>query len=182
MKKRKLKVNNIILPVLVLLVYLTPTIADAKNDSDLRANLINCSKITSDNARLHCFDKLISQRNKQTVAVVTSAAVSTKLPSPILDEQKIEQKRVDSFAQEHLKKTKEKQGPKSIVSTVTKLKKLIRGQWVIFLENGQKWQQKDTARLNLKVGNKVRLDKGAMGAVYLYKEGTHRSIKVKRLE
>ncbi len=174
--------KNIILPLLVLVTYLTPTIADAKNNRDLRANLISCSKITSDNARLHCFDKLVPRSNKQAVAVLTPAVVPTKSPSPIIDERKLEQKRVDSFGEEHLKKTKEKQAPKSIVATVTKLKKLIRGQWVIFLENGQKWQQKDTARLNLKVGNKVRLDKGAMGAVYLYKEGTHRSIKVKRLK
>jgi hypothetical protein len=59
---------------------------------------------------------------------------------------------------------------------------LLRGQWVLYFDNGQKWQQTDTTRIKFKVGNKVRLDKGAMGAIYLYKDGSHRSIKVKRLK
>jgi len=36
--------------------------------------------------------------------------------------------------------------------------------------------------ITLKVGNKVRLDKAAMGATYLYKDGSHQNIKVKQLK
>jgi hypothetical protein len=65
---------------------------------------------------------------------------------------------------------------------VSKVKQLLRGQWVLDFENGQKWQQTGTTRAKFKVGNKVRFDKTAMGAIYLYKDGSHRSIKVKRLK
>ena len=88
----------------------------------------------------------------------------------------------DDFAKEHIKKSEKEQGLESITSVITKLKKLIRGQWLITLENGQQWQQKDTAKLKLKVGDTILLKKAVMGAVYLYKDGSHRNIRVKRLK
>ena len=81
-----------------------------------------------------------------------------------------------------MKKTKEEQGPDSITAIISKVKRLIRGQWVVYLENGQKWQQQDLVKMKLKVGDSVRLKKGSMGTVQLYKEGSHRNIRVKRLK
>ena len=54
-----------------------------------------------------------------------------------------------------------------ITGTISNLKKLIRGQWVIYLENGQKWQQTDTTSLKLLVGDRINLEKGSFGSVYL---------------
>lgn len=157
-----------------------PSVSYAKNDSDLLINLRHCSKISNNDARLNCFDKLIPRTTKQIITAVTTVAAPPQPPK--VKSKSVEQKQIDNFAKEHLKKSKEEQGPSSIVSTIIKAKQLLRGQWVIELENGQKWQQKDTARIKLKVGNKIRLDKGALGAVYLYKEDSSRNIKVKRLK
>lgn len=164
----------------ILVCLIIPSVSYAKKDSDLLRNLRHCSTISSNDARLICFDKLIPRTTKQTITAVTT--VATLPQPPKVKGKSAEQKQIDNFAKEHLKKSKEEQGPSSIVSTVIKAKQLLRGQWVIDLENGQKWQQKDTARIKLNVGNKVRLDKGALGAVYLYKEGSSRNIKVKRLK
>lgn len=180
--------KNAILLLSIVLVYLTSSVSYAKNDSELRLKLNHCSSIESDNGRLVCFDKLVQSSAKQSIVAATAAtaatavtAVTAVVPS-IGDSKTVEQKKVDDFAKEDLKKTKEEQGPSSIFATVTKVNKSLKGQWIIYFENGQKWQQTNTARIKLKIGNKVRLEKGALGAVYLYRENSHRSIKVKRLK
>ncbi len=168
--------KNAILLLSIVLIYLISSVSYAKNDAELRLKLNYCSSIESDNGRLVCFDKLVQPSTKQSIV-----AVAAIVPS-IDDSKTVEQKKVDDFAKEDLKKTKEEQGPSSIFATVTKVNKSLKGQWVIYFENGQKWQQTNTARIKLKIGNKVRLEKGALGAVYLYRENSHRSIKVKRLK
>lgn len=168
--------KNVILLLSSVLIYLTSSASYAKKDNELLLKLTQCSSITSNDDRLLCFDKLVPTNIQQpTIAVTTVVA-------PVVDSKSVEEKQVNDFAKEHLKKTKEEQESTSIIATVSKVNKLLRGQWVIYFENGQKWQQTDSARIKLKIGNKVRLEKGAMGAVYLYKEGSHRSIKVKRLK
>lgn len=157
-------------------VYLISPVSYARNDTDLLLNLTLCSIISSDDARLICFDKLTPNRAKQSIVASTVVVPST------VDSKSAEQKQVDDFAKAHLKKTKDKEAPSSIVATVSKVEQLLRGQWVVYLENGQKWQQTDTTNIKLNVGSKVRLNKAAMGAIYLYKEGSHRRIKVKRLK
>jgi hypothetical protein len=162
---------------------LQPFSSNASAAASLSAKLNQCGTISQDSKRLACFDALLTvdgvkeapkaQVNKVEVLAAPVAKVQPKLS---------EKQQVDDFAEEHLKKTKEEQGPESISSSITKLKKMLRGQWIISLANGQKWQQRDSGKLKLKVGNMVRLEKGMMGAVYLYKEGSNRSISVKRIK
>ncbi|NQY86808.1 MAG: hypothetical protein HRT51_03510 [Colwellia sp.] len=155
--------------------YLTSSVSYAKSNTELLLNLTHCSTIASDDVRLSCFDKLVLATAKQSVVAVTAVV------PPIVNNKQAKLAQIDDFAKEHLKKTKE-QGLSSILATVSKVRKSLRGQWLIYLENDQKWQQTDTAKIKFKVGDNVRLKKGALGAIYLYKEGSHRSIKVKRLK
>lgn len=144
--------------------------ASASTEMSLSAKLVKCGDVALPNERLACFDDLLAK---------TSVV---KKPTPIVQTQPKKSKDVDDFAKEHLKKTSADEGLDSITSTIRKLKKLIRGQWVISLENGQQWQQKGGNKIKLKVGDTIRMEKGAMGVVYLYKEGSNRNIRVKRLK
>ena len=147
-------------------------------NSDLVFGLSSCSKISHDKQRLVCFDQLV-QNN------VTSSSLVKVSDGSVLQIEQVksaEAKKIDDFSKEDLKKTQENKGPDSITATIINVKKLIRGQWVVYLENGQKWQQQDSAKIKLKVGDHIRLKKGSMGAVYLFKEGSHRNIRVKRLK
>lgn len=148
-----------------------------KNDGLVDA-LASCSKISNDEQRLICFDELAPKYVTPPTLMKTSV-VSTPLKVQIKSE---EAKQIDKFSKDSLKKTKEEKGPDSIIAIISKVKKLIRGQLVIYLENGQKWQQQDLVKMKLKVGDSVRLKKGSMGTVHLYKEGSHRNIRVKRLK
>jgi len=155
----------------------------AGNEASLSIQLTQCGQNLKADARLACFDGLAKSAATHIVLPANNdTALVAIMPTTIAQVQPSATKQVDDFAKEHLKKTSTEQELDSIVSSVTKLKKLIRGQWVITLENGQKWQQKDTTKMKLKVGDTVRMKKAAMGAVYLYKEGSHRNIRVKRLK
>ena len=91
---------------------------------------------------------------------------------------------VDSFSKEQVTKTAEEKAKEidSIVLTISKLKKVGRGQWKITFSNGQQWLQKDTTKLKLKVDEEVTLSKGALSSVFLQKENTNKRMKVKRLK
>jgi len=161
----------------VFIAFVSPSIFAGTN-SNLAYELSNCTKISKNENRLLCFDKLA----KNNVVLLTTIKVKKKHVSHIEAARLKKTKQIDDFSKQHIKKTKEERGPDSIVATISKVKQLIRGQWVVYLENGQKWQQADTGKIKLKVGNIIRLKKGSMGAVYLYKEGGHRNIRVKRLK
>jgi len=160
-----------------LVSFISLDIFASSNDS-LVDGLSHCTKISNDESRLLCFDKL----SKNNVVFSTVAKVKNEQASQTKPVKLKESKRVDSFSKAHLKKTQKEKGPESINAIISKVKQLIRGEWVIYLENGQKWQQKGSGKIKLKKGDEVRLKKGSIGAVYLYKEGSNRSIRVKRLK
>lgn len=153
----------------------------ANNHSELTKDLSLCMELANDNQRLVCFDKLAKLHASPTKTLNSQNDVASQQEILILAEAK-KAKEIADFSKEDLKKTGKDKGPDSITATISKLTKLIRGQWVIYLENGQKWQQQDSNTIKLKVGTNIRLKKGTMGAVYLYKEGSHRSIRVERLK
>lgn len=173
----------------------------ANDITDLPTRLAKCGQVALAKDRLACFDSLlvktIENKNpniaKAPVAAVSEPAqvntpvapTKAKVVAPVATVKTQTPKNteeVNTFAKEHLKKSDSEQTLQSIKSSITKLKKLIRGQWVIDLENGQKWQQKDNVKIKLKVGYTVIMKKGALGTVYLSKEGSKRSMRVKRLK
>ncbi len=162
--------KSFILILTGLLLATLSLVSSASDEMSLAAKLIKCGKISSPDERLACFDGLIEQNSV------------VKVPAPIAKTQPPQHKGVDDFAKEHLKRTSADEGLDSITSSISKLKKLIRGQWIISLENGQQWQQKGSTKIKLKVGDAIRMKKGVMGAIFLYKEGSHRTIRVKRLK
>tara|TARA_B110000467_G_scaffold156788_1_gene170694 strand:+ start:138 stop:722 length:585 start_codon:yes stop_codon:yes gene_type:complete len=161
----------------------------------LNNSMQTCAKLTDDTQRLFCFDKLVKPVvglvEKKEIGVVASPV--TALTAVIAKKNEIENKpsqtkrtveQENNFAKNHIKKTSEEeaQSINSIELRISKLKKLIRGEWKISFENGQKWQQKDSDRIKLKVGDKVILEKGASTAIYLKKIGTKKRIRVKRVK
>lgn len=133
-----------------------------------------CSELTSDQARLSCFDQLTTKSSQVTKSVPQSVQQPTQLSA----------QQVDAFAKEQVKLSKTEQAKEltSISATIDKLTKTVHGQWKITFANGQKWLQKGNTRLSLKVGQRVVITKGALGAIYLKKDNSNTRIKVKRLK
>ncbi len=180
----------IIIALFSLFIGLVSADAFASTKSTLVDSLASCKKVPNDAQRLVCFDQLAEIH----VAPLSSAIVNVEPVTPevnvepatpkvivepvtaIEQSKSQESKIIDDFSKDDLKKTEEE------TATISNLKKLIRGQWVIYFKNGQKWQQKDSGKISLKIGDTVRLKKGSMETVYLFKEGGHRNIRVKRLK
>lgn len=167
-----------VITLLSVFIGLTSSTVFADVNGDLVGSFSHCLKISNDEQRLVCFDQL-AQNN---VMASSSTKMSDESVSQKRQVKSEEAKQIDDFSKEDLKKTQEEKGPDSITAIISNVKQLIRGEWVVYLENGQKWQQQDSARFKLKVGDSVRLKKGSMGAVYLFKEGSSRNIRVKRLK
>ncbi|MBU2869559.1 hypothetical protein [Colwellia sp. E2M01] len=126
------------------------------DEISLNQQLVVCNKVIENSARLACFDEIAIQPNQIK----------------------------DNFAKEHLKKSDVERANeiKKVTLTISDLSKNPYGKWIIYFENQQKWQQKDSNQLSLKVGQRVTLTKGALSAIYLQKENTTKRIKVKRLQ
>jgi hypothetical protein len=171
-----MKVNISALLSLFLVVISTSSLAN--QNSVLSDGLSRCMQVVDNQQRLECFDQL---SNKTIVPLSTLPVEEVKeVAAKVEYAQQEEAKRIDDFAKETLKDPQEE--VEGITGTISNLKKLIRGQWVIDLENGQKWQQTDTATLKLVIGDRINLEKGSFGSVSLSKEGLNRTIRVKRLK
>jgi hypothetical protein len=169
--------------ILVLLCIYTCSISTtvfAETKSTSANDFSSCMKISNNEKRLSCFDNLVIKEETTINAKVKIQESESDIVK--LEANQEEAKRIDDFAKDDLNKPFENQGLDSITGTISDVKQLIRGQWVISLENGQKWQQHDSGKIILKVGDDVRLKKGVLGAVYLFKVGSHRNIRVKRLK
>jgi len=170
--------KNKVLVLLNLLVVFTHLDVFASGNVDLVKALSVCAKISNDKSRLGCFDQL-AKNDVMPSATEKAKTVSISKNEPV---QLKAAKEVNDFSKAHLKKTLEERGPESIDATISKVKQMIRGGWIVYLENGQKWEQKDTGKIKLKVGDKISLKKGSLGTVFLTKEGGRRNIRVKRLK
>jgi hypothetical protein len=167
----------------------------------LADELLKCASIEQNEKRLSCFDQLTASLSPPSVTVDKSvlmakapenledkvAPVSTAIVAESLQPvEKTNQQKVAEFAKEQVTLSKEEQEEAAkgelteFTATVSSLKKLVRGEWVINLDNGQKWQQVGSDRLKLKVGHLVTIRKGALGAIYLSNESSSRQIRVKR--
>lgn len=185
--------NKLASSIIAVSLFFTP-VTLAKDSLD---QLEDCVKITQDTARLACFDKLTEKLSNKSVEVNTAQLIPQKVDDSSKESiesltsksaeastaQAITQQ-VDDFSKEHIEKTAEEKANEvlSISLIVDTLKKVGRGQWKITFKNGQQWQQKDVTKFKLKEEDKVTLTKGALGSVFLQKEGHNKRMKVKRLK
>lgn len=179
-----MKINTLLFIVILVVLYplsMKPSFAASAN---LAQKIANCTKIENNNARLNCYDNLskVVTITKNSVVIKKDTAVKVLAKKDIAVKVLAKDDEAN-FAIEHLKKDPAESihEVNSITLTVSKLKKLIRGQWVITFDNGQKWRQKDAGTFRLVVGDTVELTKGTFGSVHMKKVGTKKSIRVKRL-
>ncbi|TYK66602.1 hypothetical protein [Colwellia echini] len=174
----------------VILLFLTQSIfthGAIAGEDGLDDNILTCSKIANNQARLSCFDALtqtLSIETNSTINLKNTTAENTDTGVNEILASEAEKQAIDDFAKDQLKQTSDELAKQvnSIVLTISALSKDPYGKWTIIFENGQKWQQKDSFQLTLTVGQRVMLTKGALSAVYLQKENSNKRIKVKRLQ
>jgi hypothetical protein len=137
----------------------------------LKSQLQHCSTLSNNNERLACYDQLSEKKSTLATTEVVKAPIAVTAA----------ENKVDDFGKKHLKKEVAEQD-QSIVFTIEKLKKLNYDNWQITFKNGQVWRQKDSKKIKLNAGDKVKLSTGFMSAIYLQKTDSNRRITVKRIK
>lgn len=170
--------KELFMVVLGLCTVFTSLSAISTPQQSLSDGLTLCLSEEEDVKRLACFDLLAKINQNKSIDLNPSHENITQLDNNLIKEKQ----QIDDFSKEDLVKTEEEKGLESITSSILNIKELLRGRLIIDLDNGQQWEQKDSKKIKLKVGDGVILKKGALGVVYLSKESGSRNIRVKRLK
>jgi len=163
--------------LLLLLSFLSAPVLSAQKTISIQT-LEACSLIENNSKRLYCYDKTVKNRqnshysNTQAVSPIRGTISSNAEPirgtiTPI-----------NEFGLEHKDVTKGKAA--KIKADVALVKTAHYGELVITLNNNQQWRQIGTDRMRLKKGDTVIISRGALSSFLLKKEGSNRSIRVKR--
>lgn len=146
-------------------------------------SILNCTKITENESRLACFD---SEAKKMIVS--GTSVLNTKKAMPTKEEQ------IDDFGKKQLrkspvKKVKEEQKKeeekllKAIKLTVVNVAYTTTKKFVLFMENGQIWKQKDGERVRLPKGEfEVEIKKSMVSGFNMIVPTKRTFIRVKRLK
>ncbi len=165
-----------------------PASALAKDDGEntpppaIFQDVIDCQKVTDTTARLSCYDQKVS----------TLAAAQESREVVIADREQIKEARRGLFGFSLPKirlfgggsddKDKEER-IQELQTTITSAREFGYGKWLLTLEEGGRWQQTDSIRLNAepRSGDTILIKTAAMGS-YLASINGQRSIRVKRVE
>lgn len=168
------------------------TTAAASDVSDTLEAINTCSAITDSAQRLACYDAAVP-RVRAALNVQTRDDEVTLFGLNIFGGDGIgssgEATKPEDFGKSDLPPPVETVQEGGVITEITValadagLSKA--GREIYVLENGQVWRQKETVDLKLPrnpAGTKVKIRQGALGAYYLSKEGTNRSVPVERIK
>jgi hypothetical protein len=144
-----------------------PGIGDALFDS-----LIACGQITSDTARLTCFDREIAEirgKNPQTPA---SVAPTAEQKFGLSDKQVLELGATPGQVP----------APTALHAHIVSVPRYPIERQVFVLDNAQTWQQIELdLGFTVRIGQEVTISKGALGSFWLTAD-SHRATRVKRIQ
>ena len=153
--------------------------------ADFVSSFKQCAAEKDSLNRLLCYDKLAKVVNYQQADVeLTSAPVTTpKGPSTVSNARTLEPTSTeDKFGAKHLSKEKH-ETVVQVSYVIEAIDKTVRGLYRFTFENGQKWEQQDTdVKARFKVGETVIIKSGVLGAFYLKRPSSNRTIRVKRIK
>ncbi|WP_404401882.1 hypothetical protein LG288_02955 [Idiomarina seosinensis] len=151
--------------VLLATAFLGMTFSNESLANELVDNLKTCAGKADEQLRLACFDKVVAGIEDRTRVDQIQAR------QPVVDKEK-------SFGNEGKQK---EQVLDKIYATITRVTEKRLRDPVYQLDNGQVWAKKDSSRLRLRKGDKIYIERGALGSFFLGKDGNNTRTKVERL-
>ncbi len=156
--------------------------------------ITQCAKVENSNERLVCYDKIASKvanhkaakspsvaHNKpssSTPKIVESSVTATSTVTEPTNVVPVAEQ-VEDFGIQY--KAPENEVEK-IYLEISKVKKNARGMLTFYFTNGQVWKQAEPSRYKAKKGNKVYIEKAALGSFILGSDDRNAKIRVKRLK
>ena len=143
---------------------------------------LECGGILSDVERLTCFDEWVRAMQTQPDSVDDSVAVGVEEAAPAADiAPKTETDSLDVEDEFGLPPVVQAEDLDKIESTIVSLDDSRQERLLITLSNEQVWRQTRGTTLRLDVGDNVAIERKLFGAFSLTKDGSSRSMRVKRV-
>ena len=163
-------------------------LVSAQANAGIEQQLTQCAGITDKLERLVCYDNLAVSIQVTTVTnnttapiavapVVTPAAAAVATAAPVAAAATNVE---DNFGME-VKRVQENTTDK-IYLDVGSIAEDAYGALKITFTNGQVWKQTENRKFNLKVGEKVFIEKAALGSFLMGTEDRNAKVRVKRLK
>ena len=151
--------------------------------ASIETQLANCAAVSDKLARLICYDDLASSTSaSSSVSASASMAVAPAVAATNNNEtfglKKTAVKKEDFGL---IKKTEIEEIEK-LYFTVAEFDKDAYGSLTITLNNDQVWKQSGSQRFKLKTGQKIFIERGALGSFLLGSDDRNSTIRVKRLK
>ena len=187
------------------LMLIAPSLAKAQSCIELAVDkdrltcfddTADCMSLESASARLGCFDKAYSSSDSVSspdeevrevpVEVVDRAAASqtkAKLNMQVKAKKEVsEHVSVSTQAPDDFGKRKSPKAPIGYIeATIVDVMRNSRRIDYIHLDNGQIWRESEDNRVRFKIGQDVRIEKGALNSFNLRIKGVRKLIKVRRM-
>jgi hypothetical protein len=161
------------------------SIANSMSLPDLRT----CTAIKNDIERLTCFDQVMTNLPlTETEHVDSTSAPLILIPSKAdaalvsSEKSKLPTSADANFGMETKILQKKRSQVDSISAQVDSIEESARGNKTLTLNNQQRWEQAESRPFRIKVGDTVIILRSAMGSFRIKKQGTNRTIRVRRIE
>ncbi|MFV0597934.1 hypothetical protein [Shewanella sp.] len=158
-------------------------LVSAQATAGIEQQLTQCAAMTDKLDRLVCYDNLAASIRVDTMANNATAPTATLAPvttpaatSAVPVATNVE----DNFGME-VKRVQENTTDK-IYLDVESITEDPYGALKITFTNGQIWKQTENRKFNLKVGEKVFIEKAALGSFLMGTESRNAKVRVKRLK
>ncbi|MFB2638811.1 hypothetical protein ACE02D_02750 [Shewanella bicestrii] len=165
-------------------------LVSAQANAAIEQQLTQCAGITDKLERLVCYDNLaasiqVTTVTNNTTAPIAVAPVVTPAAAPVAAATAAPVAAAatnveDNFGME-VKRVQENTTDK-IYLDVESIAEDAYGALKITFTNGQVWKQTENRKFNLKVGEKVFIEKAALGSFLMGTESRNAKVRVKRLK
>lgn len=156
--------------------------------ADIEEQLAQCAAKTDKLERLICYDALAAQamnRAAQQVSTdlneVPTHTAEVAAAQVAASQTKTTQTTLTESAQDNFGKIVKQEQIDAMWLTVKQVDKDPYGTLKLSFENGQQWKQIDSRRFRVSSGDKVQIERAALGSFLLGKEGSNTTIRVKRI-
>lgn len=171
--------NIISISSALFVLMLTPAVIA---QDQITTALDKCRTETNALKRLVCYDEInTGTTNNVKAAPKHEVSAAQATTSTVAVTEAINRPTTASeFGREHKQIANE--AVDTIHATVSELSYSPRKEMIITFDNGQVWRQAESGSFQVAVGQEYYIKRGMLGAFYLGKEGSNRTLKVRRQE
>jgi hypothetical protein len=179
---------------LVALASCVTALCRAASPSPVPENLLACRKLQDESERVRCYDAQIDKltglaaNTPAPAQAAPNAPVAAKASAPSAAAAS-KQSATAKFGEETLPPTSRPTTPQeemALLSSITAMRAVAPQMYVISLANGQVWRQEQASQIALffRVGDDVRIAKGALGSYHMStdKTGAKNWVRVTRIQ